>query len=297
MNTRLDWDTDGLDWPHRQASRFVSAAGLTWHIQQLGNGPPLLLIHGTAASTHSWRGLAPLLAKTHTVLSLDLPGHAFTSPLAGRPMTILNVANAIGELLRVLKFEPGLVIGHSAGAAILIRMCRDRLITPSDGLISINGALLPYGGFPGRLFMPLARAIAANPLVASLFSWRANDLSAVERVLTGTGSRIDAHGLELYARLFRNKVHTSSALDMMANWDLDSTATDIAKLPMPVALIASGGDLAVAADDAFAVQARAPNAAVVFVRSLGHLAHEEAPDIIAAHMSSRLHPSRAVESV
>ena len=36
-------------------SRFVEAAGLRWHVQILGNGPTLLLVHGTGASTHSWR--------------------------------------------------------------------------------------------------------------------------------------------------------------------------------------------------------------------------------------------------
>ncbi len=60
---RLIWGTDGRDWPHRDRSRFVEAGGLRWHIQRMGDGPALLLVHGTAAATHSWRDLAPLLAR------------------------------------------------------------------------------------------------------------------------------------------------------------------------------------------------------------------------------------------
>ncbi|MEY2735806.1 MAG: hypothetical protein RLZ58_1215, partial [Pseudomonadota bacterium] len=70
MEDRLQWDRDGLDWPHRARSRFVGAAGLRWHVQRFGTGAPVatsgaapgaatqakvLLVHGTGASTHSWR--------------------------------------------------------------------------------------------------------------------------------------------------------------------------------------------------------------------------------------------------
>ena len=49
MSNRLDWERDGRDWPNHAASRFVPAAGLRWHVQQAGNGPVILLIHGTGS--------------------------------------------------------------------------------------------------------------------------------------------------------------------------------------------------------------------------------------------------------
>jgi magnesium chelatase accessory protein len=45
----LVWNRDGGDWPNREASGFVEAAGSRWHVQKMGQGPPLLLIHGTGA--------------------------------------------------------------------------------------------------------------------------------------------------------------------------------------------------------------------------------------------------------
>jgi magnesium chelatase accessory protein len=226
--------------------------------------------------------LAPLLQPHADVLSLDLPGHAFTDPFADGSMTLPHMAAAVGGLIKTLGFEPTACIGHSAGAAILLRMAGDGAFAPTTPLISLNGALLPFDGFPGRLFSPLAKLLAGNPLVASLMSWRASSLPAVEGVLAGTGSKIDSTGLELYGRLFRSAGHVSAALGMMANWDLATLVDDMARLPQPIVLIAANNDRAVPADTAFQIQARAPRVIVEIVRGLGHLAHEEQPTTIAA---------------
>ena len=54
---------EGRDWPNRAAQPLRLAGGLDWHVQEMGEGPGLLLLHGTGAATHSFRDLAPLLAK------------------------------------------------------------------------------------------------------------------------------------------------------------------------------------------------------------------------------------------
>ena len=46
MTARLVWERDGRDWPNRAWSRFVFADGLLWHVQVMGAGPVLLLLHG-----------------------------------------------------------------------------------------------------------------------------------------------------------------------------------------------------------------------------------------------------------
>ena len=281
MGTRLVWDRDGLDWPHRVASRFVNNSGLTWHVQQFGRGPLVLLVHGTAASTHSWKGLAPLLAADATVLSVDLPGHAFTSPLSDGAMTVSSIANALGSLLQSQNLRPTLCIGHSAGVAILVRMCRLQLLPAEARVIGLNGALLPFDGFPGRLFSPLAKILALNPLVPQFFSWQAKGGAVVSRILTGTGSRIDEASLRLYERLFRNPEHVAAALAMMAHWELNTMPNEIASLSQTLTLIACSNDRAVPAEVAFQMRDRVPSVRVELVRGLGHLAHEEQPSQIA----------------
>ncbi len=73
-----DWDRAGADWPNRDASHFLRGGNTHWHYQRMGSGPPLMLLHGTGASTHSWRDLLPKLARHHDVIAPDLPGHGFT---------------------------------------------------------------------------------------------------------------------------------------------------------------------------------------------------------------------------
>ncbi len=275
----LDFARDGQQWPNREASRFVDAAGIRWHVQQFGDGPPLLLLHGTGSATHSWRGMVPLLARHFRVLALDLPGHGFTQRPPKRLYTLPGMAEGVGELLRVLEAAPSLVIAHSAGAAVMLRMALDRTIA-AKGLVSLNGALKPYGGDAARWLSPVAKALFLNPLMPRLFAWRAGDRASVERLIRNTGSTIDPAGVETYRTLVANPDHVAAALGMMANWNLQPLARDLARLETPLLLIAGQNDKAIKADDVFAVRDSVPHAKIEIMRGLGHLAHEEAPDAV-----------------
>lgn len=292
---RLIWERDGYDWPHREASQFVSVGGLLWHIQRFacqapvaqGEPPVILLLHGTGASTHSWRGLAPWLSRHAEVLSLDLPGHGFTAALtgelSGQTLSLPGMAEALGQLLGKLESKPTLVVGHSAGAAIAVRMCLDQLIAPRH-LIGLNAALLPLGGLAGRFFSPVAKLMAALPLVPRVFAWQAGDPTVLQRLIDSTGSQLDPTGLALYGRLVRNAGHAAGALGMMAHWDLDALAQDLTRLQTPLSLVVGSGDRTVPPAQAVQVMARlsvAARGSLHTLPGLGHLAHEERPDLVA----------------
>ena len=66
------------DWPNRNASRHVFCAPHLWHVQEIGSGPTLLMIHGAGGASHSWRGLVPVLADHYHLVIVDLPGQGFT---------------------------------------------------------------------------------------------------------------------------------------------------------------------------------------------------------------------------
>ncbi|WP_019903636.1 alpha/beta fold hydrolase BchO [Methylobacterium sp. 77] len=278
---RPHWEREGADWPHREASRFVKASGLSWHLQEMGeaDAPVLLLLHGTGAATHSWRGLMPLLATRFRIVAPDLPGHGFTDPLPAARLSLPGMASAVGDLLETLEIRPTLVVGHSAGAAILVRLCLDGGVAP-DLLVALNGALTPFPGLASVLFPSMARLLFLNPITPKVFAWTA-DRPAVERLIRGTGSRLDAEGLELYRRLFRTPGHVAGALGMMANWDLATLDRDIRRLTTPTLLVVGSEDKAISPDTAFALRKRLANARVELLRGLGHLAHEEAPEKVA----------------
>ncbi len=275
----MQWSVSGLTWPNRAASAFVEAGGLRWHVQTLGTGPTLLLLHGTGAATHSWRGLLPYLAQCFTVIAPDLPGHGFTSAPKPAEHSLPSFAALITALLDALRVHPTWVVGHSAGAAIAARMCLDHRISPA-GIVAINGAMLPLQGLPGALFSPLAKFLAANALVPKLFSWRAGERSVTERLLQSTGSTIDDVGVALYGELMRHSDHAAAALNMMAHWDLAALQRDIRNLTPPLLLIVGENDRTVPPAEATRVQRLLTHAELKKLPALGHLALEESPEAV-----------------
>lgn len=279
MVQRPIWERDGADWPLREASRFVRAAGLTWHVQELGQGPAVLLLHGTGASTHSWRGVAPRLAERFKVIALDLPGHAFTQAPPREFLSLFGMALAVNALLREMGATPALVVGHSAGAAIAARMSLDGHIAP-HAIIGVNAALLPLHGLAGHVFSPLARLFARLPFVSRAFARHALDRAMVEGMIADTGSRLDRKGIDLYWRLAQQPSHIAAAFGMMAEWDLPRLERDLPRLPVPLVLVTGSNDRSIAPSQAERVGAILPRTQRASLRGLGHLAHEERPDLV-----------------
>ncbi len=284
MTRRLLLDTDGRDWPNARHSRFVDAGGVRWHVQVAGKGPTLLLlIHGTGASGHSWRDFLEPFLDQCTVVIPDLPGHGFSSrPIDRDTMSLPGMAAALGALCRKLELNhirQRLFVGHSAGAAILMRAALDEhLATAGDPLISLSGALLPFPGLVGNVLTPMARGMARLAFVADTFAWHVrHDHKVVRELLRQTGSRLDAQGVAYYRRLAGNAGHVQAALDMMAAWDLHGLARDLPRLQLPTILVGAERDSTVPARQAQEAATRIAGARTLMLRGLGHLAHEEAP--------------------
>lgn len=281
MTRKPDWAVEGRDWPHRDASRFVDAGGLRWHVQVMGEGPLLVLLHGTGAATHSWRTLAPILARSYTIIALDLPGHGFTeAPMQNAGFSLPRVAQGVAALLRELDANPHAFVGHSAGAAIAVRVALDGAAPPA-GIVGVNAALLPFPGPLGPWAPMLARTLFYNPLSLSMFAHRASRPGAIADLMRSTGSSLDDEGLELYARLFRSKGHLEATVALMSHWDLYGLKKALPHLRAPLALIVGDKDRAVPPDSAYDIQLIVKHATIARAPGLGHLAHEENAETIA----------------
>ena len=291
LRNGLNWARDGRQWPLSHLSRFVQTPRLRWHVQYAAHSDPqaptVLLLHGTGASTHSWRTLIPLLSAQYSVLALDFPGHAFTAMPAPHEVATLfslpGMAAGVAEVLRQMQITPNTIIGHSAGAAVACMLSLDRHVH-AERLISVNGALLPLDGLAGQFFSPLAKLLAASPWVPALFSWRAAQPAVLKKLLDGTGSRLDAQGLALYRQLISHPAHGAGALAMMAHWDLHALQARLPALQTPLSLIVGTQDRIVppsVADRVAASLRQQPAPAVIRLNGLGHLAHEEQAATVA----------------
>jgi magnesium chelatase accessory protein len=283
----LDWSREGLIWPHREASDFITLGGKRWHVQRMGSGPALLLLHGTGASVHSWRGLMPLLARDYTVVAPDLPRHAFTTGHDAYAMSLPAMAREIAALLAALEVEPAAIIGHSAGAAIALQLALDHGY--AGPIVGLSAALRPFPGAMAQIFPAIAKALFVNPLVPRLFTGSIDLVGGAERFMwRSTHSRIDAEGLACYRTLIKHPGHAGGALAMMANWDLPGLRTRIGNARNPMLLVHGANDPAIPLAWAREVHGWLPNARLDVLPGLGHLAHEEAPGEAAARIAAFL---------
>ena len=276
-----DWSVDGADWPLRETSAFVDSSYYHWHVQRCGRGARALLLHGTGASAHSYAGLAPCLSDRFELLAVDLPGHGFTRAAAYRFVSLETVAADVAALLRDLDYRPSLIIGHSAGAAIMMQLIVSGAVDPTLA-VSINGALRPFEGMAGLVLPVAARALHFNPFSAFLFARAAEGEERVRRLIAQTGSDPMPQIVWPYARLLSRPGHVAGALAMMAHWDLGRLERRMPSVATASLLIAGLNDKAVPPADAAAFAVRIGDGASVSIEGLGHLAHEEAPDRIAA---------------
>lgn len=280
----MSWAEHLTTWPHAQHSRFVQAGGIHWHVQMAGQGPCLLLLHGTGSGNFSWRGLLPALAEHFTVVAPDLPGHAFTSRGPDGALSLPGMSEGLRALLLQLQLTPRVIVGHSAGAAIAAHMALHFDSLSRSTLIGLNPAWLPLPGVASWLFGPAAKLAALNPLSAWATAKMAAKSGAVAEWMARTGSTLDQEGLALYTRVLSNSGHVHGVLSMMAAWQLKPLAARLQDIRNPVFMLIGAQDQTV--PPALAEQAckRLPNAQRHVQAGLGHLAHEQEPQGTALHI-------------
>ncbi|REC57822.1 alpha/beta fold hydrolase [Rhodosalinus sediminis] len=282
----MDWARDLPGWPHAAHSRRVAHPPHRWHVQEMGEGETLLLIHGAGGSTHSWRGLMPLLARRRHVVALDLPGQGFTQAGTKSRCSLPLMSDDIAALTEAQGWRPVAVIGHSAGAAIALELARR--LAPQPRVVGLNAALGNFEGVAGWLFPMLAKALALNPLSATMLTLGGASPARTRRLIESTGSTLDDAGLRLYARLVGDRGHVDATLKMMSQWRIDPLLDMLPTIDAPTLFVTGDSDTAVPPATSDRAAARMPQAEVRHLPGLGHLAHEEDPQAAAAEIEAFL---------
>lgn len=271
-----------VGWPNAQHSRWVKSGPHNWHIQEHGQGPKVLLLHGAGGSCHSWAGLFAPLAQDHHVLALDLPGQGF-SQLGNRARCGLEPMSAdIADLLEALTFQPDHIIAHSAGAAIALNMSLSKQSPPK--ITTLNGAFLGFSGLAGLLFPALAKMLSLNPLTALAVSRLSNRSGMTRNILASTGSTLSPQQQDWYQTLVGTRSHVDATLAMMAQWKLDPLMERLPEVTADVHLIVGSNDSTVPPTSSRNAAARIPGAKLSELPGLGHLMHEDAPEQVLQHI-------------
>ncbi len=275
----MDWESVKDSWPHAATSRFVECRPHTWHVQEMGEGPTILLLHGAGGATHSWRDLMPILAQDFHCVAIDLPGHGFTNIGRKQRCGIEPMSEDVIALAKQEGWEIDAILGHSAGAALGFRMMQMGC-SPRGTIVGLNAALGNFPGLAGVIFPMMAKMLTFNPLTANIVS-SATTPQSIKRLIEGTGSTLDEAGLALYHQLVSTRSHVDGALTMMSQWRLDGVLTRLRETAQNALLIVGENDKAVPPITSETAAAQLPHAKVMRFEKLGHLAHEEAPAQIA----------------
>ena len=253
-----------------------------WRVDSIGSGPEILALHGTGASRHSWHGVMRALSHRFRVIALDLPGHGRTR-LGNRLRSGLGpMAQDIAALIEQEGWSPKAVLGHSAGAAIALRLAQK--LKGGLRVVGVNPALQPFHGLAGVMFPVAARLMAMTPGAATFLSRSMTHRDRVGPLLDSTGSALSKEDADPYLALFRSQSHVDGTLLMMAQWKLDGLMADLPGIAAPCLFLTGSNDKMVPPVSAVEAAERMTDARVLSLDGFGHLVHEEAPDLVAQHI-------------
>ena len=161
-------------------SRTASVHGREITYAELGSGPVLLLVHGMAGSSENWTHVIELLARNHTVIAPDLPGHGGSAP-GGGDYSLGSHATTLRDLLVSLGHERATIVGHSLGGGIALQftyqfpeMTERLVLVSSGGLGNEVSLVLRAAALPGAdLFISATAGVGrvVGSSVARGLSW------------------------------------------------------------------------------------------------------------------------------
>ena len=274
------------------SDRRVRVDGVNLQYLEAGSGPPLLLVHGHEQSATSWRWVIPVLARTHRVLALSLPGHGESSPAVGGYAPGRDLAPLVADFLDTLGVGPLHVVGNSVGGAVALRLAladsariRTLTLVDSAGLGREVHPLLALDTLPivGELAIMISRMPGGDVGRTSMST----------AMLFAQPSRVPAEFFTEQHALGRRRGQLEASTAMArALFDVtgqrEVLLDQLPTLTMPTLVISGGRDYVLPARQAQAAVDRLPHGLLALFADCGHLPHVECPDRFATVLSEWL---------
>lgn len=262
-------------------SDFIEVRGQVVHLRDQGprDDPlPLLLIHGTAASLHTWEGWTAALKGQHRVISFDLPGFGLTGPFAGEytpgDYHGETYARFVLDLLDALQVPRAVVGGNSLGGEVAWRlavMAPERVAALV--LVDATGpAIAPES-------VPLGFVIARLPVVNRITEWVLPRSVVAQSVASvyGDPSRVTPELVDRYFELTLRDGNRRALGQRMQHWVIGEGAERLARITQPTLIVWGGRDRLVPPAAGQQFQQQVAGSRLVVFDELGHVPHEEDP--------------------
>ncbi|MCI3276862.1 alpha/beta fold hydrolase [Streptomyces cylindrosporus] len=215
-------------------SRFVVVDGLRIHYKRDGQGPALVLLHGSASSLQHFDRAAGLLSESFDVIRPDLPGFGLTGPRQDRDYRIPTYTATVAGLLEALGVPRYALAGNSLGGNIAWNLALDhpeRL----TGLVLVNAT-----GYPEKA-TPAGMRLTRNPLLRPVLR-RVMPRGAIERNLrsaVGPGSAVVDEAMVDRAYELMSRPGNRSAFVDFCNTDQPDRSAQISRIAVPTLVLRS----------------------------------------------------------
>jgi pimeloyl-ACP methyl ester carboxylesterase len=278
-----------VDW--RSHQRWVTVDGRPVNTIELGEGPPLVFVHGLSGCWQNWLEQLPVLADEHRVVTLDLPGFGY-SPMPREEISIAGYARLLDQLLGELEIDAAAVVGNSMGGFIGAELA---IAFPRrvERLVLVSAAGLSTHNEP-RTVRALPTIRRLDRILAGSAAWVASKSETVmrrPRLRQATMSVVVRHPTLLPAALAAEQVRGAGkpgflqALDAVVNYDVRERLPEIA---CPTLIVWGDSDRLIPVDDADVFEELIPNSRKVIFEDTGHMAMLERPDAFNALLKSFL---------
>lgn len=250
--------------------------------QVAGSGPVLLMLHGMAASSYTWKHVLPELARRYTIVAPDLLGHGETAKPRGE-YSLGAQANMLRDLLALLGHERATFIGHSYGGGVAMQLayqfpdrCDRLVLVGSGGLGQEVSALLRILTLPGadQLF-PLVCSSSLRNAGNRVAAWGArHGLRAspvVEEIWRSYSSLAETDGRSAFFRTLRAVIdHEGQSVSAADRLYLTSH--------VPTMIVWGNEDAIIPVSHAHDAHEAIPGSRLHLFEDSGHYPHCEAPD-------------------
>ena len=275
----IEWEQNREVVFHADYSRFVEVDGVRLHYQEAGDpdAPPMILIHGFAASNLVWsKVFLELAAAGYRVIAPDLPGYGYSAKPRHLDYTIAGQAEMVVGFLKQLEIDRAVFLGSSYGAAIAATIALDHP-TLVEKLIMVGAVNnnKPTRYLLMRLFgSPIIGDILSPLLVGSRRLLRLRMKRVYDRhswVLDER--RVDARHLPLRTRGAHRAI-----IRTVRRWDAERVSREAHLLTQPTLLLWGDTDREVPLADGERLHEAIPGSRLIVFRECGHLPHEEYPE-------------------
>ena len=266
----------GLNWAPAP-SQFIELMGMQVHLRDEGprdDAEPLLLLHGTSASLHTWEGWVTDLKRTRRVISVDLPGFGLTGPFPDGDYRIAHYTAFLDALLDRLQVPPVVVAGNSFGGQLAWELAVARPARVSR-LILVDAAGYPRQSSSVPIGFRLAQVPALAPLMARLLPRRMIE-SSVQNVY-GDPTRVTDELVERYYQLTLRAGNRQALVQRFQQAPAGDSQALIRQVRQPTLILWGGRDGLIAPANAERFKADIAGSRLVIFEQLGHVPQEEDP--------------------